>query len=114
MWRVSRAHLVAGQLCEIAAVEMDGAAIRIDQPHDTARERGLARAGFANDAERRAFRQCERHVLHGVRDALAAAQEAAGAIGLRDVLDGQDRLGARACAAGGALSGGTAAMSWRV
>ncbi len=81
----------------------DRAALGIDQPHEAARQRRLARAGFADDAERRALRQGQRDVLDRMGDALAAAEEAARAIGLRDMLDRQDRRRRRASRGGGAF-----------
>jgi hypothetical protein len=59
------------------SVEHDRTGIGIDQPHHAARERQLARTGFADDAERRAARQVERDILHGRRYAGAAPQKAA-------------------------------------
>src|SRR5439155_3682559 len=46
------------------AVDAD-VALRIDQAEHRERERGLARARFADDAERLARREIEAHVLHG-------------------------------------------------
>ena len=64
--------------------------VRIDQPHNAARERRLAGAGFAHDSQRRTPRQVERHVLDCGCDARAAAEEAAGSIGLGQTRHGQD------------------------
>src|SRR6185436_8549308 len=76
------ANFFTRQLRPVLAVEHDRTGIGIDQPHDAARERRLARTGFADDAERRAARQVERDILHGRRYAGAAPQKTAGAIGL--------------------------------
>ena len=87
------AYFFARQFRPVAAVEHDRSRVRVDQPHDAARQRRFARAGFADDAERRASRQVERHVLDRRRHPRAAAQEAAGAIGLGHVRDRQNVLG---------------------
>ena len=51
------ADIFARQLRPVLALEHDRSGVRIDQPHDAARQRRFARAGFADDAERRAPRQ---------------------------------------------------------
>ncbi len=49
------AHLLVGKIEKIAALPQDAAFLRFQQPQDGAAERGLAAAGFADDAERAAF-----------------------------------------------------------
>ena len=87
------ADFFARHFCPVVAIEHDRASVRIDQPHDAARQRRFAGAGFADDAERRATRQVERDVFHGRRHPRAAPEKAAGAVGLRDIRDRQDVVG---------------------
>ena len=51
--------LVARQRGDVAAHELDRAAGQVEQPHDAARERRLAAAGLADDAERLALADLE-------------------------------------------------------
>ena len=60
------ANLFARHLCPVLAFEDDRSGIGIDQPNDAAGERGFARAGFADDAQRRAARQFQRDILYRV------------------------------------------------
>src|SRR5439155_105861 len=57
-----RPHLARTHAREIDAGQPDLAARRVDQPDDTARHRRLARARFADDAERLALAHLEGHV----------------------------------------------------
>ena len=51
------ADVFARHLRPVTALEHDRASVRIDQPHDAARQRRFARSGLADDAERRTTRQ---------------------------------------------------------
>src|SRR5690606_925763 len=73
------AHGAAAQGEEIAAGKANGPGIRLDQPHDEAREGGLAAARCADNAQRLAGRKGERG-LGKRRELLAAAAEALGKI----------------------------------
>ncbi len=53
----------ARQVGDFTADQADAAGGRIDQPHDAARHRRFTRAAFADDAERAALAQRERHIL---------------------------------------------------
>ena len=75
------------------AVEHHVAGIGLDQPHQQPRGGGLAAAGFADDAERLALADGERHVVHRLdgRD-LAVQQSAADREVLAQAFDQQQRL----------------------
>ncbi len=64
------------------------AAARVDQAHDAARHRRLARARFADDAQRLAAADFKIHVLRGVHRA-ALAEPALVVVGLFQALDAQ-------------------------
>ena len=68
------AHLVVGQLQQVAPVEpdlaRDGLARALDQPHRGHRGDALAAAGLADDAQRLAVLDLERHAVHGADDAV--------------------------------------------
>ena len=59
---------------EVRAVELDLAGGRLDQPQQRARQRRLATARFADDAERLAALHLEAHAIDGAHGALAAAR----------------------------------------
>ena len=59
---------------DVAALEQRLAGRRLVQPHQRQPDGGLARAGLADEPERLALRQVERHVLHRLE--LAPAEEA--------------------------------------
>ena len=68
-----RPQLVARKLCERAAVELDRAAVGFRQAEDGVRDRGLAGAGFAHEAERLPAADGERDAVDGADDAGVAA-----------------------------------------
>ena len=61
----------------LAAVERDAAGSGRDQAEDRARQRGLARAGFADQAERLAAYDVEAHAVDRLDLAGAAASQIA-------------------------------------
>ncbi len=61
--RTQRPQLGLVELPDLDIVELDTAGGRLEQPHQEPAERGLARAGFADEAKHRAAR-------HGEVDAL--------------------------------------------
>src|SRR5581483_10327493 len=73
-----RAHLLLRQRREIAALEEHLAfahdVLGRQQPHDRARQHGLARARLAHDAERLALRHLERHPVDGAHVAPLGAE----------------------------------------
>src|SRR6266404_2632757 len=74
---------------DVAASEDDPPAGRVEEPHDAARERGLAAARFADDAQRLALVQRQGNAvdrLHG-RDLLLEDDSAGDREVLLDVLD---------------------------
>ena len=64
-----RAHLAPREVRDVAALEDDLAARRIEQLHDAARHRGLAAAGLSHDAERLALLQREADAVDGLHGA---------------------------------------------
>ena len=74
---------------DVAAAEDDLSAGGIEQPHDAARERGLAAAGLADDAERLAFVQRQRDAVDRLHrsDLLLEDDPASNGEVLLDVLD---------------------------
>src|SRR5207248_5497033 len=89
-----RAHLAPGQVRDVAAAEDDLAARRIEQPHDAARERRLAAAGFADDSQRLALVEREGDAvdrLHS-RDLLLEDDPAGDREVLLHVLDDEELL----------------------
>ncbi len=73
-------HRLVVETQQVAAAERHGTAddaagwLR-DQAHDGERRHALAAAGFADDGERLAAAQRERHVVHRLDDALAGEEE---------------------------------------
>ena len=74
------------------AVEQDFPVIRLDQSDDQARGRGLAAAGFADNADHLALVDRERDVVDRPHDALRAEKPAAQAEMLDEILHLQERL----------------------
>ena len=72
-----RAHFLEIQALQIAAHEGDQA-VRRDQPQDGAAQRRLARAGFADHAERLAFAELDGQAVAGFDVADGLAHQAAG------------------------------------
>ena len=92
-----RAELAARETRDIGAAKQDFAAIDRHQPGDGARQSALARAAFADEAQRLAAAEFHVHAGQSPRD--APAEQAARAIGLGDIarLD-DERLRIRAAA----------------
>jgi hypothetical protein len=61
-----RRHLAAPGLRDVGATEADRAGGHVDQPHERADQRRLPAPGLADDPERLAAVQSERHVVDGV------------------------------------------------
>ena len=101
------AQLLALRGGDVLAVEDDPARRRIDAPEHGAPDRGLARAGLADEAERLAVVHGERHVVDGVDPLHLLTPEAAApdgephrdAVGLDHPLLGGDRSAERRCGA---------------
>ena len=72
-----RTQLGLAELGDVAAIELDAAAGRLDQPQHAARHRRLAAAGFADQPERFAGADRKADAIHGMHGADAAAQDAA-------------------------------------
>ncbi len=72
------AQRLALQVADVLAVEQDGAAARLDQPDQQPPERRLATAGFADQAERLAGLDAQRHVVHRAQRQRGAAKHRAG------------------------------------
>ena len=88
-----RPHLARGELRDVAPVEANRSGGGLEQLQHQARGRRLAAARLADDAQRLAAANAERHVLDGVDDAAAAREHARGCREvLREVLDLDDRI----------------------
>ena len=89
---------LASQPRDVVAVEDDVARGRRDQPDQQAAEGGLAAAGLADQAQRLAWLDAQRHVVDGAQRDAVAMQQAAGAdrevLGQAGGLD-QQRTGQR-------------------
>jgi hypothetical protein len=57
------AHLVAGEVAVVDAVEQDAPGVDLVEAHEQVDDRGLARAGRSDDGDRLARRDVEREVL---------------------------------------------------
>ena len=75
MLAAERPQLGNAKLRDVAAVEDDLAGGGFDQPDDAAPKRGLAAAGFADDAQRFAILDRERHAVDGPHGLAAAAEK---------------------------------------
>mgnify|MGYP005852186333 CR=1 FL=1 len=67
-------QLAARGLQHVCVADHDGAVVRLEQPGNAARDRGLARAAFADNPERFAFAQLKRYIVDG-DDRIAPAAE---------------------------------------
>jgi hypothetical protein len=86
-----RLHVLLGQLEDVAAVELDGAALALDQAQQRAAGGRLAAARFTDQRQRLARMQVEAQLLHRMHAARDAAEEAAAQVEARDqVLHAQD------------------------
>src|SRR5262249_17485931 len=79
-------------LGEVAAVERDMAARRRDQAHDGERPRGLAPAGFADEAQALAGLHVECDAIDRLQHVDAAAERAADLEMDGEVVEGEQRL----------------------
>ena len=70
------AQLRLAEMRDVGAVDRDAAGGRLDQPQDRAADRGLAAAGFADQRERLAGADFQRHAVDRVDVAGRAAQQA--------------------------------------
>src|ERR1700730_18703506 len=87
------AVLPARQFADLRAVDGDRTAIRLEQPDDDATERGLARAGLADEAQHFAAPYREVDIAQGDHLATAAEHPVAAAIGLGQRLRLEDDRG---------------------
>ena len=62
-------------VAHVLALDRDGAAVGLDQPVRQPQQRGLARAGAADDGQKFALGDLERDVVHGPTARTAAAVE---------------------------------------
>ena len=85
-----REHFVAARLREVGALEQDLAVGRIVEAKHDAAERRFPAAGFADEAERLAGRDIERHLVDGPHQLLRLEETAADRKELRDALQLQD------------------------
>ena len=69
------AQLRAGQLRDVDVAEHHAAARRLDEPQHRAAERRLAASRFADEPERFAGKNVERHAVDRLHDAVAAEIE---------------------------------------
>ena len=72
--RAQRAQLLLGELCKVLPLEHDRTAGHIMQAQDRAADRGLAAAGFAHKAHRRAAFDGEGHIVHSLHESLGPAK----------------------------------------
>src|ERR1019366_2176438 len=63
-------------MCDVAAVDPDAAAGRLDQPQDRAADRGFSAAGFADQAKRLAGLNREADAIDREHGAAGALQQA--------------------------------------